>query len=495
MAIKFNGTNQNILLSTTAAPPLQNSDSNSILFDFIWNGTGFEENNFVSDGLILYFPFEYNYGFGYCNEDIHNALLLQDDTLTYNIDSNHPLGSRFVTNFSSGKYIAPTSYSRYPVSSYVPIGNTPFTCCSWVKVNNGDNTVNSICYYGEIYALQFRQLICYADGKFGLNTNWQDLNSSNYNTKSTSIINDGEWHFIVATWSGSVCNLYLDGNLDGTSSSMTTFNTANNYFFVSDDPPSNRFSGSLSMLRIYNKVLTPEEIGIIFQGENNCTKLYQILAMGNDLVNFGDVRFNYCDAYLKFINNAWKLIIHTASHIFSSDGKNSNYASEIVSITSISPNTKYQICLRYLGDSIGGHKTQLYINSLLDQETNPIYNIYNIYGNSTTNHYITIGSRLGANYFDGEISNFRIYTDSSDFTLTASDIKNIFYNQGSDTVVRGLKMKYLMVGENNSVVSNLANNGSFKSYTPTINNSPTFQSESIKLFKPKRINQIFVEGE
>jgi FlaG/FlaF family flagellin (archaellin) len=77
-------------------------------------------------------------------------------------------------------------------------------------------------------------------------------------------INDGQWHHIVAVYSSSGSRtLYVDGVLNGTSSSSSTFNTNSNRWTFGrwgSSKPGNYFSGDIDDVRLYNRALNSTEV-------------------------------------------------------------------------------------------------------------------------------------------------------------------------------------------------------------------------------------------
>jgi hypothetical protein len=51
--------------------------------------------------------------------------------------------------------------------------------------------------------------------------------STSYIVDSTTSVNDGNWHLVVATRHGVTFSLYIDGNLEGTTTTATTVNLIN----------------------------------------------------------------------------------------------------------------------------------------------------------------------------------------------------------------------------------------------------------------------------
>ena len=76
----------------------------------------------------------------------------------------------------------------------------------------------------------------------------------------TYTLNANTWYQIVGTYNGSVCNLYVNGNLVATSSFSSSGQATNTAVHIGYFQNSRYFNGSVSISRIYNKSLTLNEI-------------------------------------------------------------------------------------------------------------------------------------------------------------------------------------------------------------------------------------------
>ncbi len=82
---------------------------------------------------------------------------------------------------------------------------------------------------------------------------------------SATAVNDGEWHHIAYTYDGSTIKLYVDGVEDFTISDkiLRTGEAGETDVTIGSQAGGAKFQGSLDDVRIYDSVLTPEEIVII----------------------------------------------------------------------------------------------------------------------------------------------------------------------------------------------------------------------------------------
>ena len=97
---------------------------------------------------------------------------------------------------------------------------------------------------------------------------------------SSSVVNDGSWHFAVFTFGPSGENLYLDGALVGNNTAGTTAQVYNGYWSIGyqdttnwpDQPSSEYFTGSLAGVGITPSVLTPSQVQSLYAtAQSNAT--------------------------------------------------------------------------------------------------------------------------------------------------------------------------------------------------------------------------------
>jgi hypothetical protein len=84
---------------------------------------------------------------------------------------------------------------------------------------------------------------------------------------STIPVNDGQWHYCVATrvQSTGALQLYLDGALQGSAiGSTNSLTAANNIYFGAHQSGGGFFSGSLDKIKIYNRALGNLEIAALY---------------------------------------------------------------------------------------------------------------------------------------------------------------------------------------------------------------------------------------
>jgi hypothetical protein len=137
-------------------------------------------------------------------------------------------------------------------SANVPQGASARTLSLWVKTTAAP-TSQSLFTYGS-----------FAAGKeFGLLTSTNNAYFVGFNADLSSAknITDNAWHHVAATYDGAQLSLYVDGVQVATKSIV--LNTTGTDFAIGQSisqPGREPFAGSLSDIRIYNRVLTAAEL-------------------------------------------------------------------------------------------------------------------------------------------------------------------------------------------------------------------------------------------
>ncbi len=138
------------------------------------------------------------------------------------------------------------------------------TICAWINTSaNSDERIvgkPDAYIFGVVYAgnLYFN----YYNG-----TDWVAYSYSN------SKVNDGKLHFVCVTYSSGTVKFYIDGRLDNiVTVTNATIANSNYNLYIGGMPLWNSwyFNGTIDEVRIYNKVLSSEEILNCFAG--NCPK-------------------------------------------------------------------------------------------------------------------------------------------------------------------------------------------------------------------------------
>jgi hypothetical protein len=139
------------------------------------------------------------------------------------------------------------------------IANYPFTMSVWLKatncvsppavVNLADSGSDNSYYGIDVTSAGVVRLVA-------KNTNTRNLNGVP--------INDGQWHHVVAVYvSSNSRELYVDGDLKGTSTIPSTFNINSDRWSFGrwgDSSPGNYLNGSIDEVRLWNRALNSTEV-------------------------------------------------------------------------------------------------------------------------------------------------------------------------------------------------------------------------------------------
>ncbi|GAB4294420.1 MAG: hypothetical protein Kow0068_19260 [Marinilabiliales bacterium] len=211
------------------------------LFLFVY----FVNGQIPTDNLIGYWPFN-----GNANDS--------------SINNNN--GTVIGATLTFDRFGNPNSaYSFDGIDDYIDLNDTlfstddsnqPYTISVWIK---------SSAYNGVILS-QYAYSINPPPNRFLLmiRTSYVDYWKGGTSNFSNSVVNDNQWHHIVAVkdTSGTI-SLFVDGSLDGTGNDFIDFwgtNTLIGNGLNSGDP----FNGTIDDLRIYNRALTESEITAIY---------------------------------------------------------------------------------------------------------------------------------------------------------------------------------------------------------------------------------------
>lgn len=108
-----------------------------------------------------------------------------------------------------------------------------------------------------------------------------DTNGDKWYAGSTTAINDGEWHFVAATYDGTTAKSYIDGKYEASSTVTFDFERQAIYDLTINmrSPDSNwgnyetrRYEGDISDVRVYATALSAEDIKLLYQPEISIDK-------------------------------------------------------------------------------------------------------------------------------------------------------------------------------------------------------------------------------
>ena len=163
-----------------------------------------------------------------------------------------------IANTSTIKYRADNNTGDFIVGEKDINLNTSFTVSAWIKTsaNNGTFIAKSGAY----------QFYVNASGK--VVGNWNNADRIVSNTTITT----GKYHYVTITFSSGTAKLYIDGVLDGTTTSQPTpISNANNFsigaIWNSKSVITSTFIGDIDEIRIWNSELTDTQLRFIMNQE------------------------------------------------------------------------------------------------------------------------------------------------------------------------------------------------------------------------------------
>ncbi|HRH65147.1 MAG TPA: M12 family metallo-peptidase [Bacteroidia bacterium] len=167
------------------------------------------------------------------------------------------------------------AYTFNGARDHVQIGSSPLlnnfstglTVCAWVYLGANNSSQASIVSKWKFNVTDDQYLLWLYNKKpnFAISN---PLNPAS-GVQSTHVLSDSTWYFVVGTWdtSGTHC-IYIDGALDATRL-FPNFTTINNTSITdlrigTEDSTYRAFKGKIDDVRIYNRVLTLQEIQILW---------------------------------------------------------------------------------------------------------------------------------------------------------------------------------------------------------------------------------------
>ncbi|MCE7995099.1 MAG: hypothetical protein HEP71_24180 [Roseivirga sp.] len=135
----------------------------------------------------------------------------------------------------------------------------------WIKTEGNDMYLfNSSLHYID----DRNRIYITTDGRIQANS-WDYYRSTNFNTDTSEILLNGSWHMLTVSIINGQHRLYIDGELrENISLQYELYNTANNEGFVFGKRPLEDdlfFNGKMDNIRIYDRVLSEEEVALLYE--------------------------------------------------------------------------------------------------------------------------------------------------------------------------------------------------------------------------------------
>lgn len=221
-----------------------------------------------------------------------------DDDVLDSIGSNDGTRYNFTDGYVSGKYGNALNFNS-TAGQFVDAGNNSslnfgpgdFSIETWVKFNQTGLDHNII---GKIDFDILTGYLLYITGSGSPDFLIQkDENLAD--CVSITPINDNNWHHLVGTRTGDGCKLYVDGNLDTEASGIVgDINAIVNLTMgaLNVSGSINYFNGTIDNTRIWNRVLTSDEILDLYENDN----------LGSCGVNYTELDINHT-SYVRCLTN------------------------------------------------------------------------------------------------------------------------------------------------------------------------------------------------
>ena len=169
----------------------------------------------------------------------------------------------------SGATVGSDSTSFDGVDDYVDLGdfdlqdNSPFTYSVWINFIDSQNSKTIMGKHADspggasigIDDLQPNKI------KFHLNS------YSSQRVNSNMTLNDGLWHFLTGIWDGTNLKLYIDGELNASSTPSPSLIFPDLNFNIGRwvGQSSQYFNGDISGVKIYNRALSESEVKLLYE--------------------------------------------------------------------------------------------------------------------------------------------------------------------------------------------------------------------------------------
>lgn len=141
----------------------------------------------------------------------------------------------------------------------VPTGAHDVTCAAWIKVDSGCSNRGGWLSYGDT-AKTMGSSFCF-NGKY-TGIKWYANDVDGYGNLSAGL-DDGAWHSVVGTQSGSTRRIYVDGVLVGMDSSKP-LNVTGTLFMIGKTMWDDAFKGWIDDVLIVKRALSADEIKALY---------------------------------------------------------------------------------------------------------------------------------------------------------------------------------------------------------------------------------------
>lgn len=246
--------------------------------------------------------------------------------------------------------------------SSLNFGSNPFSVEAWIKQSGSYNSINGILIKGDMSSFY----VLYVT-----NTGLTQFSVSDVihleNARSTSSIQDSNWHHVVGIRNLTEISIYLDGKLEGVrgATSMGNIDSPLESLTIGSMWSSYEFNGSIDEIRLWDRAISPAEINASYNSG--------IYRLSNNFTNLANGDYEYYAYAINETGETAKTTTHTVTIP-------SVIAPEVISIspangTSTNDNTypfvfrmndseiDIVLCTLWLNDTIYGSNTNVANNT------------------------------------------------------------------------------------------------------------------------------------
>ncbi len=230
----------------------------------LWSVSGSAQNggpSFLTNGLVAYYPFD------------GNGIDASGNGNNANLTTGTFIADRFGVPMHAIDFSVPESGVAGAITTKLQSPGNLFSLALWFKASRGNGG----------------QLISFGDSPDGHNAQSDrniEINASTgqldfyiydsglavYLTTTNAAVIDGQWHSAVVTLSPSGMALYLDGGLAATNPSETRAQNYSGYWQIGN------IVASIDEVRIYNRLLSAQEIAMLYGFESTPPEPGQAMA-------------------------------------------------------------------------------------------------------------------------------------------------------------------------------------------------------------------------
>jgi len=255
--------------------------NNSILIkNYSCNGTGIETSKVLTEGKhVLEFDFGGIKAYAYNNAtyNLTQGLVLwyhfnndsaygENDTFVYDFSGNGNNGTAYEGAIPTDSGLFDGAYSFNGKAGYVETSiesafdNVPLTVVAWIKAGSSSDSQAIFARYGMANR-QFK-LILMTGRTLRLTTSKSGSIGDSYFTDGDIQLEENNWYFVCAVVR-PFQEIYVNGVLDE-SNSYSVISSSDKPIRIGDDENNQPFNGTIDEVMVYNRVLSPQEIQLLY---------------------------------------------------------------------------------------------------------------------------------------------------------------------------------------------------------------------------------------